>query len=117
MPHFKHIGLYVYQRDFLLGYSALPVGPLERGWRWWRRRRERLVGGGKVGEREAEGAVLPDQVPDVRVVWIGGQERRSKARILAALEALDRFKDRLPYDFKIKIDDGRAELAQIVSTL
>ena len=28
-PHFKHIGLYVYQREFLLGYSALPVGPLE----------------------------------------------------------------------------------------
>jgi 3-deoxy-manno-octulosonate cytidylyltransferase (CMP-KDO synthetase) len=29
-PHFKHIGLYVYERNFLLGYSALPVGPLER---------------------------------------------------------------------------------------
>jgi len=28
--HFKHIGLYVYRRDFLLGYSDLPVGPLER---------------------------------------------------------------------------------------
>src|SRR5262245_55281685 len=28
--YFKHIGLYVYQRDFLLSYSALPVGPLER---------------------------------------------------------------------------------------
>lgn len=28
-PHFKHIGLYVYRRDFLLRYSALPVGPLE----------------------------------------------------------------------------------------
>ena len=28
--HFKHIGLYVYRRDFLLGYSGLPVGPLER---------------------------------------------------------------------------------------
>src|SRR5580765_2302605 len=27
--YFKHIGLYVYQRDFLLAYSALPVGPLE----------------------------------------------------------------------------------------
>ncbi len=27
---FKHIGLYVYRRDFLLGYSDLPVGPLER---------------------------------------------------------------------------------------
>ncbi|MEZ5401571.1 MAG: 3-deoxy-manno-octulosonate cytidylyltransferase [Bryobacteraceae bacterium] len=28
--YFKHIGLYVYRRDFLLGYSALPVGPLEK---------------------------------------------------------------------------------------
>jgi 3-deoxy-manno-octulosonate cytidylyltransferase (CMP-KDO synthetase) len=28
--HYKHIGLYVYRRDFLLGYSELPVGPLER---------------------------------------------------------------------------------------
>ncbi len=27
---FKHIGLYVYRRDFLLAYSGLPVGPLER---------------------------------------------------------------------------------------
>lgn len=27
---FKHIGLYLYQRDFLLGYSELPVGPLEQ---------------------------------------------------------------------------------------
>jgi len=27
--HFKHIGLYVYRRNFLLGYSGLPVGPLE----------------------------------------------------------------------------------------
>ena len=28
--YFKHIGLYVYRRDFLLEYAALPVGPLER---------------------------------------------------------------------------------------
>jgi 3-deoxy-manno-octulosonate cytidylyltransferase (CMP-KDO synthetase) len=28
--YFKHVGLYVYQRDFLLGYSALPAGPLEQ---------------------------------------------------------------------------------------
>jgi 3-deoxy-manno-octulosonate cytidylyltransferase (CMP-KDO synthetase) len=27
---FKHIGLYVYRRDFLLRYSALPPGPLEQ---------------------------------------------------------------------------------------
>ncbi len=26
---YKHIGLYVYRREFLLAYSALPVGPLE----------------------------------------------------------------------------------------
>lgn len=28
--YFKHIGLYVYRRDFLLAYPGLPVGPLER---------------------------------------------------------------------------------------
>ncbi len=28
--HYKHTGLYVYRREFLLGYSKLPVGPLER---------------------------------------------------------------------------------------
>jgi 3-deoxy-manno-octulosonate cytidylyltransferase (CMP-KDO synthetase) len=28
--HYKHIGLYVYRRDFLLRYSAMEVGPLER---------------------------------------------------------------------------------------
>jgi 3-deoxy-manno-octulosonate cytidylyltransferase (CMP-KDO synthetase) len=28
-PYFKHIGLYVYRREFLLGYSHMPVGPLE----------------------------------------------------------------------------------------
>ena len=28
-PRFKHIGLYVYRREFLLRYSELPMGPLE----------------------------------------------------------------------------------------
>jgi 3-deoxy-manno-octulosonate cytidylyltransferase (CMP-KDO synthetase) len=28
--HYKHLGLYVYRRNFLLKYSDLPVGPLER---------------------------------------------------------------------------------------
>jgi 3-deoxy-manno-octulosonate cytidylyltransferase (CMP-KDO synthetase) len=27
--HYKHIGLYVYRRNFLMEYSSLPVGPLE----------------------------------------------------------------------------------------
>jgi 3-deoxy-manno-octulosonate cytidylyltransferase (CMP-KDO synthetase) len=30
VQYFKHIGLYVYRRDFLLNYSQMPVGPLER---------------------------------------------------------------------------------------
>ena len=28
--HYKHIGLYVYRREFLFAYSNLPVGPLEQ---------------------------------------------------------------------------------------
>lgn len=28
--YFKHIGLYIYRRAFLLGYSDLPIGPLEK---------------------------------------------------------------------------------------
>ncbi len=28
--HYKHIGLYIYRREFLLGYSDLPIGPLEQ---------------------------------------------------------------------------------------
>jgi 3-deoxy-manno-octulosonate cytidylyltransferase (CMP-KDO synthetase) len=27
---FKHVGLYIYRRDFLLDYPDLPVGPLEQ---------------------------------------------------------------------------------------
>ena len=30
LTRYKHIGLYVYRRDFLLSYSDLPVGPLEQ---------------------------------------------------------------------------------------
>jgi 3-deoxy-manno-octulosonate cytidylyltransferase (CMP-KDO synthetase) len=30
LTRYKHIGLYIYRRDFLLGYPDLPVGPLEQ---------------------------------------------------------------------------------------
>jgi len=30
VPLYKHVGLYVYRRDFLLRYSELPMGPLEQ---------------------------------------------------------------------------------------
>jgi 3-deoxy-manno-octulosonate cytidylyltransferase (CMP-KDO synthetase) len=29
--HYKHVGLYVYRRNFLLKYSDMPIGPLEKG--------------------------------------------------------------------------------------
>ena len=29
-PYFKHVGLYVYRRQFLLDYARLPAGPLEQ---------------------------------------------------------------------------------------
>ncbi len=29
-PRFKHIGLYIYRREFLLRYPDLPIGPLEK---------------------------------------------------------------------------------------
>jgi 3-deoxy-manno-octulosonate cytidylyltransferase (CMP-KDO synthetase) len=30
ITYYKHIGIYVYRRDFLLSYPSLPVGPLEK---------------------------------------------------------------------------------------
>jgi 3-deoxy-manno-octulosonate cytidylyltransferase (CMP-KDO synthetase) len=30
VTYYKHIGLYIYQREFLLNYSTLPIGPLEQ---------------------------------------------------------------------------------------
>jgi 3-deoxy-manno-octulosonate cytidylyltransferase (CMP-KDO synthetase) len=30
VTYYKHIGIYVYRRDFLLSYPSLPVGPLEK---------------------------------------------------------------------------------------
>lgn len=30
IPYFKHIGLYVYRRKFLMEYPSLPAGPLEK---------------------------------------------------------------------------------------
>jgi 3-deoxy-manno-octulosonate cytidylyltransferase (CMP-KDO synthetase) len=30
ITYYKHIGIYVYRRDFLLNYPLLPVGPLEK---------------------------------------------------------------------------------------
>ena len=41
----------------------------------------------------------------------------SKRNAIAALNAIDRFKDRLPADTRTEIETGRSELAQAISAL
>ena len=61
-PRFKHIGLYVYQRDFLLEYSHLPVGPLERAERLEQLRA--LENGFRIQVAETEYESLGVDTPD-----------------------------------------------------
>ena len=60
--YFKHIGLYVYRRDFLLGYSDLPVGPLERAERLEQLRA--LENGFKIRVTETEYESLGVDTPE-----------------------------------------------------
>ncbi len=69
--HFKHIGLYVYRRDFLLRYSELPVGPLERAERLEQLRA--LENGYKIRvvetEYESVGVDTPDDLEKVNKLF------------------------------------------------
>jgi len=60
--HYKHIGLYVYRRDFLLGYSSLPVGPLEKAERLEQLRA--LENGFRIGVVETEYDSLGVDTPE-----------------------------------------------------
>jgi 3-deoxy-manno-octulosonate cytidylyltransferase (CMP-KDO synthetase) len=60
--YFKHIGLYVYRRDFLLSYPDLPVGPLERAERLEQLRA--LENGFKIRVIETEYESLGVDTPD-----------------------------------------------------
>ena len=60
--HYKHIGLYVYRREFLLAYSGLPVGPLERVERLEQLRA--LENGYRVGVVETEYESLGVDTPE-----------------------------------------------------
>jgi 3-deoxy-manno-octulosonate cytidylyltransferase (CMP-KDO synthetase) len=60
--YFKHIGLYVYRRDFLLGYSDLPVGPLEQAERLEQLRA--LENGFKIRVMETEYESLGVDTPE-----------------------------------------------------
>ena len=61
-PYFKHIGLYVYRRNFLLGYSDLPVGPLEEAERLEQLRA--LENGFKIRVMETEYESLGVDTPE-----------------------------------------------------
>jgi 3-deoxy-manno-octulosonate cytidylyltransferase (CMP-KDO synthetase) len=76
--YYKHIGLYVYRRDFLLGYSSLPVGPLERAERLEQLRA--LENGFRIRVVETEydslGVDTPEDLERARIRWraLGGNE-------------------------------------------
>ena len=60
--HFKHIGLYLYRRDFLLAYPTLPVGPLEQAERLEQLRA--LENGYKIRVMETEYESLGVDTPE-----------------------------------------------------
>jgi 3-deoxy-manno-octulosonate cytidylyltransferase (CMP-KDO synthetase) len=60
--HFKHIGLYVYRRDFLLRYPDMPVGPLEKAERLEQLRA--LENGHKIRVVETEYETIGVDTPD-----------------------------------------------------
>jgi 3-deoxy-manno-octulosonate cytidylyltransferase (CMP-KDO synthetase) len=72
---FKHIGLYVYRRDFLLRYSALPVGPLERAEKLEQLRALENGFSIRVVETEYEsvGVDTPEDLERVRALIRAGQ--------------------------------------------
>ncbi len=62
LVHYKHIGLYVYRRDFLLRYPELPVGPLEKAERLEQLRA--LENGHKIRVVETEYESIGVDTPD-----------------------------------------------------
>ncbi len=61
-PYFKHIGLYVYKTEFLLEYSSLPIGPLERAERLEQLRA--IENGYKIAVQETEYESLGVDTPE-----------------------------------------------------
>jgi 3-deoxy-manno-octulosonate cytidylyltransferase (CMP-KDO synthetase) len=73
--HDKHIGLYVYRRDFLLRYAALPVGPLEQAERLEQLRAIENGYSIRVVETEYEsiGVDTPDDLDRVRRLFAASE--------------------------------------------
>lgn len=69
--YYKHIGLYVYRRDFLLAYSNLPIGPLEQAERLEQLRALENGHAIRVVETEYDslGVDTPDDLERVRALF------------------------------------------------
>ena len=78
--YFKHIGLYVYRRDFLLAYPDLPVGPLEQAERLEQLRA--LENGFKIRvvetEYESLGVDTPEDWRQVAELFEDYSEKRTR---------------------------------------
>jgi 3-deoxy-manno-octulosonate cytidylyltransferase (CMP-KDO synthetase) len=87
--HFKHIGLYVYRREFLLRYPDLPAGPMESAERLEQLRA--LENGFKIRvvetDYESLGVDTPGDLERVRGLFraaraaLGHSETREEARV------------------------------------
>ena len=88
--HYKHIGLYVYRREFLLGYSALPVGPLERAEKLEQLRALENGYPIRVVETSYEslGVDTPDDLKRVEQIYLEAEAQR--AALSAEVMATDR---------------------------
>jgi len=76
LAHFKHIGLYVYRRDFLLRYPEMRVGPLEQAERLEQLRALENGFTIRVVETEYEslGVDTPEDLERVRSLFRAAQE-------------------------------------------
>jgi 3-deoxy-manno-octulosonate cytidylyltransferase (CMP-KDO synthetase) len=87
VARFKHIGLYIYRRNFLLRYPELPIGPLERAEQLEQMRA--LENGFKIRvvetDYESLGVDTPDDLERVRGLIEAGAAavRRQEADALA----------------------------------
>ncbi len=79
--HYKHIGLYVYRRDFLLSYPRLPIGPLERAERLEQLRALENGFPIRVVETQYEslGVDTPDDLRRVEKIYLAALPARVKA--------------------------------------
>jgi 3-deoxy-manno-octulosonate cytidylyltransferase (CMP-KDO synthetase) len=78
--HYKHIGLYVYRREFLAGYSQLRTGPIERAEKLEQLRALENGYAIRVAETESEslGVDTPEDLERVSQLFASGSDRMER---------------------------------------